>query len=95
MARRKRLCDVCGDEDELHWRRHRLIVEWVSQEWAMWRQETGQQMTQASDEFRKRLHELVDAILDADDDLMRADEAMRAARKAAKVVPLRGNGGAA
>jgi hypothetical protein len=91
MARRKQLCDVCEDEDELYWRRYRLICDWVGQEWTMWQQVTGQRMTDASGEFRKRLHELVEAILDADDDLMRADEPMRAARKAAaaaKVVSL-------
>jgi hypothetical protein len=96
MARRKQLCDVCEDADELYWRRHRLVANWVAEEWALWQQETGQKLTVSQGGLRKRLHELLDTILDADDDLMRAGEAKRAAREAAaaaKVVPLRSGEG--
>jgi hypothetical protein len=77
MARRKQLCDVYEDADELQWRRADLIDEWVVQEWALWRQETGQTSNELVDAFRKRLHQLVDANLDLDNDAMRVGAASR------------------
>jgi hypothetical protein len=69
-----------------------LVINWVSEEWVLWRQQTGQEVMLTPDGLRQRLHELLDTILDAGDDQMRAGEARRAALEAeaaAKVVPLR------
>jgi hypothetical protein len=77
MARRKTLCDVREDADEPCWRREQLIGEWIVQEWALWRQETGQTSNVLVDGFRKRLHELVDANLAIDDAAMRVGAVAR------------------
>jgi hypothetical protein len=87
MAKRKTLIE--SSEDDLPWRRDRLIVNWTSDEWQLWTAKLGREPTLA--EFRQHIHDLWDAHCDewvAVRAQAEAAKAQRAQAEANKVVSL-------